>query len=222
METEKKNEEFKPNWWVFLFFGGFGLFSAYAGVWWGTLLFAGLALLTFPNKDTHKKIMGITTGFWSGIKGLLYLGLILLLIGGGLWFGGKVLGGLFGGSSDYSSAGSYSDYDEDSSQTISYDEAIDNYWDDIQDYVDGTETVEACYDYSNCYDLDADISSGYLETLHFNNGGYLSFYAEFDDGGYASDTDDEGRDWEFTLDMNSPTVEDAVSNWASDNEYTIE
>ncbi len=108
-------------------------------------------------------------------------------------------------------------------KNLSRDEAIDSYWDEISDYVDGTETIEACSDESgNCYDLDADISSGHLETLYFNNGGYLNFYTDFDSDGDAYDSDDEGRGWSFRLDMDSSMIDDAVSDWASDNGYTIE
>lgn len=135
------------------------------------------------------------------------------------------------GNSNSSSSGSspatYSNTDnsvgnpEDS--VLSYDEAIDSYWDDIKSYVSGTEIIEACSDSSgNCYDLDVDISEGNIETLHFNNGGYLNFNDEFDSNGYVSATDEEGNGWQFTLDMTSSIVTDAVDNWASDNNYTIE
>lgn len=222
MEQEQKKEEFSTSWWSFLFFGGFTLLCLFTGVWWGAIMFGIFALLCFPHKETHTKIIGFATSLWNGFVGLLIIGFVLILIIGGLWLGGKILGGIFGGSS--SSSSYYSDYsnNEDAPRTIGYDEAIEGYWDDIQEYVDGTEIIEACYDYGNCYDLDADISSGYLDTLHFNNGGYLTFYAEFDENGNAYDTDDEGRDWEFTLDMSSSIVEDAVYEWASDNDVEIE
>lgn len=107
--------------------------------------------------------------------------------------------------------------------TLSRDEAISKHWDKIKEYVDGTETVEACSSSSgNCYDLDADISNGEIEQIYFPNGGYLYFSADIDESGSASDSDQNGDSWDFTLDMSSSIVDDAVDNWASSNGYTIE
>lgn len=107
--------------------------------------------------------------------------------------------------------------------TLSRDEAVSEHWDEIKEYVDGTETVEACSSSSgNCYDLDADISNGQIEQIYFPNGGYLYFSADIDESGNASDSDQNGDSWDFTIDMNSSIVDDAVDNWASSNGYTIE
>src|SRR3989338_968368 len=66
-----------------------------------------------------------------------------------------------------------------SEKTLSRDEAIESYWDEIKDYIDGTETIDACSsDSGNCYDLDADISNGQVEEIYFPNGGYLYFSAD--------------------------------------------
>lgn len=108
-------------------------------------------------------------------------------------------------------------------KTLSRDEAIESYWDEIKDYVDGTETINACSsDSGNCYDLDADISNGQVEEIYFPNGGYLYFSANIDEGGNASDYDQNGNGWDFSIDMNSSMIDDAVSDWASDNGYTLE
>lgn len=110
-----------------------------------------------------------------------------------------------------------------SDKTIGRDEAIESYWDEIRDYVDGTETINACSSSSgNCYDLDADISSGQIEQIYFPNGGYLYFSAEIDESGNASDFDQSGNGWDFTIDMDSSIIDDAIYNWVSDNGYTIE
>ena len=107
--------------------------------------------------------------------------------------------------------------------TLSRDDAISEHWDEIKEYVDGTETVEACSSSSgNCYDLDADISNGEIEQIYFPNGGYLYFSADINESGSASDSDQNGDSWDFTLDMSSSIVDDAVDNWASSNGYTIE
>lgn len=107
--------------------------------------------------------------------------------------------------------------------TISRDEAISDYWDEIKDYVDGTETIEACSSESgNCYDVDADISGGQVDEIYFPTGGYLYFSADIDESGYASDTDQNGNDWDFTIDMDSSLIEEAISDWADSNEYMIE
>ena len=110
-------------------------------------------------------------------------------------------------------------HDED--LTISYEEAIQDYWSEIQYYLDGTEEVEACSDSSgNCYSLQADINAGYIETLYFDNGGYLEFYAEIDENGYAYDSDEDDNNWEFKV---SPYfIKSAVEEWADENGYTLE
>lgn len=108
-------------------------------------------------------------------------------------------------------------------KTISRDEAIGSYWDEIKDYVDGTETIDACSSESgNCYSLDADISNGAVEQIYFSNGGYLYFSADIDESGNASDIDQNGNSWDFTIDMDSSIIDDAVNDWASDNGYMIE
>jgi hypothetical protein len=107
-------------------------------------------------------------------------------------------------------------------KTIDRDEAISDYWYEIKDYVDGTETINACSSESgNCYDLDADISGGVIDELYFDNGGYLYFSADIEDDGSASDYDQNGDSWDFYVDMDSSIIEDAIYDWASDNDYTI-
>jgi hypothetical protein len=91
--------------------------------------------------------------------------------------------------------------------------AVSQHWDEIKEYADGSETVQACSE-SGCYDLDADISSGIIETLHFPNGGYLMLSADIESDGSASDADERGRLWSFTLDMDSAVVDEAVREWA--------
>lgn len=123
----------------------------------------------------------------------------------------------FSDSRSYRSSGS-SEY-----TTLSRDEAISEHWDEIKEYVEGTETVEACSSSSgNCYDLDADISNGELEQIYFPEGGYLYFSADIDENGSASDLDQNGDSWDFTVDMSSSIIDDAIENWASSNDYTIE
>lgn len=119
----------------------------------------------------------------------------------------------------------YGDYNssEDDQETLSRDDAITEHWDEIKEYANGTETIEACSGSSgNCYDLDADINSGSVDTLHFPNGGYNSFSGEFDEDGNASDSSYSGDSWDFSMDMDSSLVDDAVDEWASDNGYEIE
>jgi len=112
---------------------------------------------------------------------------------------------------------------EDATEIIYRDEAIDLYWDEIKEYVNGTETIEACSAQSgNCYDLDADISSGAVDQIYFDNGGYLYFGADIDSNGYASEYSYNGDVWDFYLDMGSSIVEDGIYDWASDNGYELE
>lgn len=130
---------------------------------------------------------------------------------------------------DGTSQTSYYDYSSDYGygyeevQTIERDEAIDYYWDEIMEYVDGYEEVEAySYESGNYYYLDADISSGVIDTIYFPNEGYLYVDAEIDEDGDAYGYDyDAGNYWDFTFDMDSSIVDDAVYDWASDNEFEL-
>jgi len=64
----------------------------------------------------------------------------------------------------------YSSDSNDNYSTISItkDEAIQENWDSIKEYVSGTETIEACCD-SGCYSLEVDISSGEVSQIYFPN-----------------------------------------------------
>lgn len=129
-------------------------------------------------------------------------------------------------SSDYSGNDSYqfrdSNYREEDKTIDRYD-AIYEHWDEIKDYVSGTETIDACsYESGNCYGLDAEISNGQVEMIYFPNSGYLYFSADIDENGNASDFDNDGNSWDFTLDMDSSIVDDAIYDWASDNGYEID
>ena len=108
-------------------------------------------------------------------------------------------------------------------RTISRDDAINDHWDEIASYLNGTETVQACSGEStNCYDLNADISGGAIDTIYFDNGGDLHFSADIANNGTASDVDENGNNWNFTLDMSSSIVDNAISQWADANGYTIQ
>lgn len=91
---EKKNGIKKQEWFGFLFFVGFALFSFYANVIWAGLLFAGFATFSFPNPAYQFWLKNKGNEALGAIKGLLYLGFILLLIVGFVWFIGKVFGGI--------------------------------------------------------------------------------------------------------------------------------
>lgn len=109
------------------------------------------------------------------------------------------------------------------SRRITRDEAIQYHWDEIRENLTGTASVESCsIESGNCYDLEADISWGDIDTLHFDNGGYLSFGAGLDESGGASDIDDRGNSWDFSLDLNSPLVDNAIDEWAAENDMEIE
>ena len=128
-------------------------------------------------------------------------------------------------NSDYNSGDifQFSSSYEQEDRTIGYYDAIYDYWDEIKDYVNGTETIDACsYGSGNCYSLDAEISNGQVEMIYFPNGGYLYFLADIDENGNASDFDNDGNSWDFTIDMDSLIIDIAIYDWASDNGYTIE
>lgn len=96
-----------------------------------------------------------------------------------------------------------------------YEELAYEYWDDVREYMIGTEVVDACSD-SGCYSLDADIYDGYIVEVYFPNGGYIQPDAEIGDDGFAEGYDSDGGYWEFYLDLDSDTVQDAISDWAAD------
>jgi hypothetical protein len=132
-----------------------------------------------------------------------------------------ILGAIFWGND--SSSSDYGGYDEDypRQKTIDTYDAKSDYWDEIKEYIDGTYTVEACSeDSGNCYDLDLDTNDGYTDTLNFSDGGYIYISTEIDSNGRASDYDDDGDYWDITL--SDSDIDDAVEEWASDNEYILE
>lgn len=146
------------------------------------------------------------------MKNLLIFGVIILV---GWWL-------LSGDSSSEYSGSSYSSYESEEKTMDRYDALSDN-WDEISEYLDGTYTVEACSGNSgNCYSLDADISSGEIETIYFSNGGYLSVSAEVDSDGEAEgyDDSDEGDSWTFQVDESD--IDEALEEWADNNDITIE
>lgn len=122
---------------------------------------------------------------------------------------------------DATSGGTFGTASISEPSSISRYDAISEHWDEIKEYVNGTETVEACSE-SGCYDLDAEISNGRIESLHFPNGGYQLFSADIEQDESASDVDQRGRFWEFTLDMDSAVVDEAVREWAQANGRVIQ
>jgi hypothetical protein len=106
----------------------------------------------------------------------------------------------------YDETESYLDYD------TMYDNAYDE-WETVREYIDGSYTVDACSD-SGCYSLDADISSGYIDTVYFPNGGYLSPGSEIDSSGSASAYDSDGNAWEFIV--SGDVIDEAIDNWIDD------
>jgi hypothetical protein len=121
--------------------------------------------------------------------------------------------------SNYSSSESGYYFQNRNHRTIDRDQALDEYWDDIKEYINGTETIEVySHESGNYYDLDADISNGEVEVIHFEHGGYIYINAELNsDGsgeGYGSDSY-----WDVQID--SSLIDDAVDEWASDNGYTL-
>jgi hypothetical protein len=115
------------------------------------------------------------------------------------------------GNGSVRSAPSYLDVAE---EPLTQAEAISEHWDEIKDYFSDTVSLEACSSQSgNCYELEADVAGGVIDTLYFPNGGFRSFSAEIESDGSASDVDDDGWAWDFTVDLESST-EDAVREWA--------
>jgi hypothetical protein len=58
--------------------------------------------------------------------------------------------------------------------------------------------------------------------VHFPNGGVLNVSADVEQDGNASDVDQRGKMWDFTLDMETSIVDEAVQAWARETGYTIQ
>lgn len=161
-------------------------------------------------------------GGWKGIKNSLK-GLITLtvwgvvIIGLGAW--------IFNYDRDSSiSSGSYSNdgysgnypYVDDFANDY---EPIEPDFEDYKDYIDA-DSVEACND-SGCYELEADISNGEVETIYFNNGGYRQLNAEFDEDGDGYGYGSDGDEWEIHVDENEieEAKEEYMDSQANDYDY---
>lgn len=108
-------------------------------------------------------------------------------------------------------------------QTISRSDAIDEYWYQIASHVTGTQSVEAYSALSgSTYTLDADFGNGFIDTLNNGEGDVLSFTAELHEDGTAAGDDQDGNTWSFTLDMNSPLIDSAISAWAAEKGFIVE
>lgn len=108
-------------------------------------------------------------------------------------------------------------------KTINRDTAIEQHWDEIKELVNGTENIDACSEESNhCYSVDADIYNGIINQIYFSKGGNIDIGIEIDSNGKASGFDYEKRAWDFTVDMDSSMIDDAIQEWADNNDYKIE
>ena len=96
MEEQTKQEEFRPSWAYFIFFGVFSMVSFYEKVYgyFGGIFFGIFAILCFPNHNIHVWIMKQVSNIKKLIVSLLYLGLVLLVIGVFIWFLGKIFNGI--------------------------------------------------------------------------------------------------------------------------------
>lgn len=114
-------------------------------------------------------------------------------------------------------------YYENEFRELSRDAAIEEYWDEIKDYMDGYESIEAfSYASGNYYNVEATISNGAITRISFPDGGYLYFYADIDSNGTAEEIDTvHGSAWSFQIDVGSAFVDDAIFNWADVNGYEI-
>lgn len=109
------------------------------------------------------------------------------------------------------------------SQSITRANAIDEYWYQIASHVTGTASVEAHSALSgSTYTLDADFGNGFVDTLSNGEGDILSFTAELHEDGTASGDDQNGNTWSFILDMNSPIIDAAITEWAAEKGFVVE
>ena len=114
---------------------------------------------------------------------------------------------------------SYSRQDYKGKRTITQDSALDEHWDEIKEYINGSESIEVYSHKSGSnYTLDADISNGEVESIHFPNGGYIYINADLDSNGTG---EGYGSDGYWDVEVDSSLIEDATEEWASDNGYTL-
>lgn len=105
------------------------------------------------------------------------------------------------------------------SRTIDYDEALDDHWDEIKEYINGTEAIEVySHESGNYYTLDADISSGEVESIHFPSGGWIYINAELNSDGTG---EGYGSDSYWDVEVDSYLIENAAEEWASDNGFSL-
>jgi hypothetical protein len=141
-----------------------------------------------------------------------------------LFFGGLILYGVANRNSDNAKPVSTPNalIASPEPRTISRDDALSNHWDEVCDYISGTEEIEACVIGGGCYALEADIIGCNIDTVYFANGGFLDVSAPIDEYGNASTFDTRGRLWDFTLDMQSFIVDEALEDWASRRSLIVE
>lgn len=98
--SSDEKEEFTPSWGNFLFFLGFFLFIIFLGEGWvvpfGGIMFGICTLLSWPSKNGNKWIKEQFSNLghlsWNMLKICFYV----LIIIGGIWFVGKIFGGITG------------------------------------------------------------------------------------------------------------------------------
>jgi len=156
------------------------------------------------------KSFRIEGGWKNGLKqfGISFLSLVIVI---GVVWGLNILSD----SSSNSSGSSYNPYHDD----YSYEERDEPDFYDYNEYINGNEDVEACSS-SGCYTLEADISDGVVNTIHFPNGGYVNIDAEIESDGSASGSDDEGNNWDITV--SESLLEDAKQEYiesVAENNY---
>ncbi len=114
---------------------------------------------------------------------------------------------------------SYSRQDYKGKRTITKESALEEHWGEIKEYIDGTEPIEAHSQKSgSTYTLDADISNGEVEIIHFLNGGYIYINADLNSDGTG---EGYGSNSYWDVEIDSSLIEDATEEWASDSGYTL-
>jgi hypothetical protein len=110
-------------------------------------------------------------------------------------------------------------YEPGRTSKIDRDEALDQYWDEIREYINGTETIEVySFESGNFYTVDAEISNGEVESIYFDNGGYIYINALLNSDGTG---EGYGADNYWEVEVDSYLIDNALEEWASDNGYEI-
>lgn len=151
---------------------------------------------------------------WQSVKDFA-IGIISLAFWGFVIIGGASL--FFGDDGSSVSSGSSGGYPYNDDYHYEREEYEPDF-DDYKHLIDA-DSVEACSS-SGCYELEADVSDGVVNTIHFDNGGYRELGADIDSDGSAYGIGSRGDEWE--IQVSEDEIDEAREQYLeneTENEY---